>query len=445
MHDNKQLNNRVLLSYGGLGIPLALTDVPIYLYLPVFYSREVGIDLAAVGLIFVFARLWDGVTDPLIGWLSDHTRSRFGRRKPWVVIGIPLLLLSIWHVFNPAPDVGPIYVVFWLFCLFLSWTAIYIPYLSWGAELSADYDGRSRVVAFREVGYMVGSVAVSAGPVFLLAENAPVRDVLYYLLVATFLLFPLTAIPLSISVPDRIHTITSNLSISKAINVLLTNKPFQRLVLTLVLFNLALGMLNSLAIFLVDEGLGLPGKFFSFFLIEYLVAIALSPLLLHLAKQWGKHRVLVIGLVFFGMSLLSLIFGPRENYLFAASAAGVLGVGFAAMFITPSAILADIIDYDTVACGEKRAGIYMAVFKFASKASMAFSVGIAYGLLDLFGYNPKGGNGEFGIYVIKLVGAGIPVLLIIPGMLLMMRFPIDRHVHASLREQLEQSPQKVQQ
>jgi len=65
-------------------VPLAIVDVPIVIYMPVFYSKEIGIDIGLVGLIFVLARIWDGITDPLIGWLSDKTSSRYGRRKPWV-------------------------------------------------------------------------------------------------------------------------------------------------------------------------------------------------------------------------------------------------------------------------------------------------------------------------------------------------------------------------
>ncbi len=81
---NETLPAKILLSYGGLMVPLAIVDVPIVIYLPVFYSKEIGIDIGLVGLIFVLARIWDGITDPLIGWLSDKTSSRYGRRKPWV-------------------------------------------------------------------------------------------------------------------------------------------------------------------------------------------------------------------------------------------------------------------------------------------------------------------------------------------------------------------------
>lgn len=428
---------KTLLSYGGPMVPLAIVDVPIVIYLPVFYSREIGIDIGIVGLIFVLARIWDGVTDPLIGWLSDKTHSKYGRRKPWVVIGTFFLMVSVWFAFNPATDVGAVYATFWMFCLFLSTTVVYIPYLSWGAELSSDYDGRNIVVGYREVAGMIGNIAVAAGPVFLLPADASVRSVLFYLIVVVFVLFPITVAPAAIFVPDRPRKkVTSKFSLADAWRLFGNNRPFQMLVGAVILAGVAMGILNSLAIFLVDEGLGLSDKFFTLFLIEYLSAIALSPVIVRLAKRFGKHQVFCGALAVFVLSLALFAFGPRLNFLFAAVSIGILGCGMVAIFIMATSILADIADYDTVSSGEKRAGLYMSLYKFASKFSMALGVGIAYGALDLIGYDAKGGNGEFGIFAIKLVGLGLPALLLLPGIFLMARFPIDRHEHRLLREKI---------
>jgi GPH family glycoside/pentoside/hexuronide:cation symporter len=429
-----------LLSYGGLMVPLAIVDVPIVIYLPVFYSREIGIDIGIVGMIFVLARIWDGVTDPLIGWLSDHTHSRYGRRKPWVVIGTLLLMASVWFAFNPGPGVGAVYATFWMFCLFLSTTVVLIPYLSWGAELSSDYDGRNVVVGYREVAGMIGNIAVAAGPVFLLPADASVRTVLFYLIVVIFVLFPITATPAAMLVPDHPRQlVTSKFSLAGVWRIFRGNRPFQMLVGAVVLAGIAMGILNSLAIFLVDEGLGLPDKFFTLFLIEYLCAVAMSPVIVRLARYFGKHQVFCGALALFVLAMALFAFGPRVNFLFAAVSMGILGCAMVSVFIMATSILADIVDYDTVDTGEKRAGFYMALYKFASKFSMALGVGIAYGALDLIGYDAKGGNGEFGIYAIKWVGLGIPALLLIPGIFLMARFPLNRRQHRLIREKIKLS------
>jgi len=418
-------------------VPLAIVDVPIVIYLPVFYSKEIGIDIGLVGLIFVLARIWDGITDPLIGWLSDRTSSRYGRRKPWVVLGTPFLMVSIWFAFNPAADVGAVYATFWMFCLFLTTTIVFIPYLSWGAELSSDYDTRNVVTGYREVAGMIGNVAVAAGPVLLLAADAPVREVLFYLIVATFVLFPVTLLPMAISLPDPPRSIISKFSLTKAWGLLIHNRPFRLLTIVVILTGMAFGVLNSLAIFLVDEGLGLSDKFFTLFLIEYLSAIALSPFIVKLARRFGKRAVMTGGLMIFVLALVTFAFGPRMNFLFAAIGICFLGLGIVTTAIVSTSMLADIVDYDTVSSGEKRAGLFMALYKFATKFSMALGIGIAYGILDLIGYDAKGDNGEFGIYAIKAVGLGLPALFLFPGIFLIARFPIDKRKHQLILQEIE--------
>ncbi|MCP4044887.1 MAG: MFS transporter [Gammaproteobacteria bacterium] len=426
-----------LLSYGGLAVPLAIVDVPMVIYLPVFFSREIGLDIGLVGLIFVVARIWDGITDPLIGWLSDKTLLKSGRRKPWVLIATPLLMVSIWFTFNPPPGVGAVYVTFWLFSLFLCWTAVYIPYISWGAELSTDYDGRNVVVGYREAGTMIGNIVVAAGPVLLLAADAPIRQVLLYIMVAAFVLFPLTLAPLGLTVPDRPCSQASKLSMMKALRLLGGNKPFQRFVIVVTLAGLGIGVLNSLAIFLVDDGLGLPDRFFTLYLIEYLCAIALVPFVVRAAGRFGKHRTMSGGMVAFVLALAMFAFGPRMNFPFAAVSIGILGVGILTIFMMSTSVLADIVDYDTMSSGEKRAGLFMAVYKFAAKFSMALGVGIAFGVLDLLGYDAQGSNGDSGVFVIKLVGLGVPALVLLPGIFLIARFPIDKQQHRLIRQKVE--------
>jgi len=438
---SQNLSQKTLLSYGALSVPLTMVDVPVLMYLPVLYSRDIGISIGLVGLIFVLARIWDGVTDPLIGWLSDKTSSKYGRRKPWIVLSVPLLMISTWFAFNPPDDVGPVYVTFWLFCFFVSWTAVFIPYLSWGAELSGDYNDRSKVVGYREVCTMLGHMAVAAGPVVLLANDAPVQQVLFYLIAVTFVLFPITLASLASFVPDRIHTGASKVSVLEALQLLGANRPFRLFIIVIVLANLALGMLNPLVIFMVDEVFGLSEQFFKLYLVEYLSAIAFSPLVVYAAGRIGKHWTLSVGLAMFCLALIVFAFAPRENILFAVIGVSVLGGGFSALFIMPTSMLADIVDYDTVTSGEKRAGLYIAVFKFATKFTMALSVGIAYGILELIGYDAQGGNGEFGAFAIKLVALWIPALILLPAIVLISRFPINKHEQELIRQKIERSPE----
>jgi len=135
INKESDINRKTLLAYSGLALPLTLIELPLGMYLPAFYAKEMGISLAAIGIIFTVARLWDGFSDLLIGRLSDQLTSPYGRRKPWVLLGGPLLILSAWCLFNPTGNIDTSYLVLWLVLFYTVLTIVKIPYWTWGAEL----------------------------------------------------------------------------------------------------------------------------------------------------------------------------------------------------------------------------------------------------------------------------------------------------------------------
>ena len=152
--------------YGAVNLPTSIVGLPIALYIPAFYSESLGLSLAAIGVLISLSRLTDVVTDPLIGTLSDRWNTRFGRRKPWMLAGTPLKILALWMLFvpddafshavwrtlggDPGSGVTNLYLFVWISLLYLGFTLVDLPYRAWGAELSKDYDGRSRVTGVRE-------------------------------------------------------------------------------------------------------------------------------------------------------------------------------------------------------------------------------------------------------------------------------------------------------
>ena len=145
-----RLPRPVLLAYGALGLPLPALNLPLYVYLPAFYADELGLGLATVGAALFAARLLDALSDPLIGELSDRSRSRLGRRRPWLLLAAPLLLGSTWLLFVPEGAVGGAYLLLWSALAYLAWTLMLLPYAAWGAELAAGSHERSRITAVRE-------------------------------------------------------------------------------------------------------------------------------------------------------------------------------------------------------------------------------------------------------------------------------------------------------
>lgn len=165
-HPN-ELSWKTIYFHGCIGLPLAVIGYPLAIWIPAHYSGGLGLSLAAVGTILMLARFTDVISDPLMGELSDRWQTRFGRRKPWVVVGAPIMMLGVYHLFIPPEGVGLIYFLVWLTLFFLGSTIIALPHRAWGAELSPDYHQRSRVTAARELFVLVGLMVAAAVPMII--------------------------------------------------------------------------------------------------------------------------------------------------------------------------------------------------------------------------------------------------------------------------------------
>ena len=160
----KPLSKVVLASYSAPATPLALVGLPMAVYLPAIYADADGFGLALgmVGLIITLSRFTDVITDPIIGFLSDRMKTRWGRRKPFVLAGTPIYALGIWLLSVPPITFGDVtFLGFtfnigypYLFCMvaltYLGSTIKDLPYLAWGAELSSNYNERTLVTSWRE-------------------------------------------------------------------------------------------------------------------------------------------------------------------------------------------------------------------------------------------------------------------------------------------------------
>ena len=162
-----QLSKKIIYAHGSLGLPLAVIGYPLSIWIPAHYSGGLGLSLATVGTILMLARLTDVVTDPLMGELSDRWRTRIGRRRPWLLMGAPVMMLGVYQLFMPPEGVGLVYFLVWLSVFFLGSTMIALPHRAWGAELSPDYHQRSRVTAAREIYVLVGLMVAAAVPMIV--------------------------------------------------------------------------------------------------------------------------------------------------------------------------------------------------------------------------------------------------------------------------------------
>tara|TARA_B110000967_G_scaffold210056_1_gene269985 strand:- start:5038 stop:6306 length:1269 start_codon:yes stop_codon:yes gene_type:complete len=407
-------------------------------YLAPFYASEMGMELAAIGGIFFVARLFDAVIDPVVGNLSDLTRSRFGRRKPWIAVGTPILMVALYFFFQPPVGISLTYLAISAIVFYTAITIVQIPYLSWGAELSRDYVQRIRVNGYRETGTMIGILLVASIPLFFLRNTDPtVSDIVRVFTYVVLVLLPITVLPALLVAPQGVTLDTPRLGLFKALYTLRVNKPFMRLMLASLFIWTGGHIYNASSLFLVKDALGFsPSMFLWFIVVQYVVGLMMMPFILKLGKRIGKHRALLfVGMSFF-LALWLFLFVEPQNTLQVVGVYALKGAVTAAIWVMPPALVADSIEHGILKGAGDDTALYMSLYFFVQKLAAAIGVGVALPFAAYLGFNPQVIDGTTTFEGIKFVSIILPSIVALPAVFLLFNYPIDEKRHAEIRESL---------
>ena len=427
-----------LLAYMLPAVPLAMLGMPLIIYVPPFYAAELGLELAAVGGIFFIARAWDAITDPLIGFFSDQTRGRWGRRKPWIVIGTPLLMVTLYLFLSPPVSVSKTYLFVVALVFYIAWTTVQIPYLSWGAELSRDYAARTRINGYRETGTMIGVILATLLPVlFLREENPALRDILWVYVAFLLVVIPLCVFTAAAVTPKTPFVESGRHGLLFTLKLLSGNKPYLRLVIGIFFLWLGGSVMNASLIFTFEHILEMPrSAFLKFVLIQYVIGILCLPLWVRFGNRFGRHRALVWGgFGYLAVQPLYLLVAPGDfsQLLLVALVHGPI---ISVIWVMPPALVADTIEYGMMKGGSDDAAIYMAVYNFIVKVAFAGGVGVALPLLGILGFQPMGENDVQAVRGLIFVGLFLPAFIGVAGAVLLYNHPINKHRHGVIRRWL---------
>ncbi|ESQ14745.1 MAG: MFS transporter [Thiohalocapsa sp. PB-PSB1] len=419
----------------------SVAALPMALFVPAFYADELGLPLAAVGAAIAASRLLDVVTDPLIGGLSDRLRTRWGRRKPLIVLGVPVFCVALWQVFVPSDQASVADLLLWSALLYLGFTMIDLPHRAWGAELSTDYDQRSRITGLREALSTAGQAGL-LGLLLLLGTRGVETgaEQLHVLAWLAIVALPLLVAIATLRVPEgRPETFPHDArSMLSGLRIMARNPAFGRMIGCVVLFVSGIAIQGTLHRLVLTDVIGEPSQFVPMLLIENIATLAAVPLWLWLSVRIGKHRALITAGLWLALLSLPLIL-LREGDTFALMALiAMRGASFASMLFLSNSMAADVIDVDTLETGEQRSGLFFAVWGMAIKLSLALGVVLGTALPSALGYNPSADliSPEVQTSLMLIYGL-VPALMMAAGMLFLIGFPITRQRHDEVRRSLE--------
>ena len=439
--DRLPILTKSIYSLGDLAIGTVLASLAL-VYTSYFLTQIADLRPALAGLVPLVGRVIDAFFDPLMGRISDQTRWRAGRRRPYFLLAaVPfgISFAAMWIDLPEASQATRFAYYTAVYCVnALLMTVLAIPYLALLPEMAVDYDERTSLNTFRNAGGLIGIfIAVAMRPMAEALGGGAQGYGLAGALVAVILVLPWPLIHrYSFERPD-FRERTAHTGWWHELRQVMRHRSFSILTVAYLAGRIAMDLVGALMILYVTYWIGRPQDF-EIVMGVFLVAVALSlPFWLRLARGRDKSTMFVLGSLWWMAGGSLFVFAtPDWSVATLAAVAALTGIGYAAVDLMPWAMLGEVIDEDDLITGERREGVYNGIFTFLRKLGGALAVFLALGLLDLLGFQRGGEQPETVRQAIRWMTALSPPLFLLLGVAVLWRYPLTRHAHAAIQAKL---------
>lgn len=445
MHDRPgALSRTVLLAYAAPAFSQVLIHGPANSIIQGIYAKEFGVSLQAIAGILLIAGLVDVVTNPLIGYCSDRYRIRHGSRKPWLLVGAAFAVVACWFLYAPTPPVTAGYFLGWLLLAYFAWSVSEIPYGAWIAEISDDYDQRTRLSTWRAIFAYGGSIvffAVPFLPIFPTTEFT--ADTLRWTAIIAGIALPAMTLLAVALVPNgtapRAHAAQASRDPWRAVFL---NRPLLLYASMFALIGLANGVLAGVLFFFFDSYLDQGKAMAGIFLVALPVGALAVPVWGYLCRKFGKHRAWAAGTAATAVSILGYGFvpvGSAGTWLLTVVHVLVIA-SYVSYAVASPAVLADVVDYGRWRFGADFGGTYFSFYSLMYKAAPQVGAALGIAMLGWFGFDPQArilsAEARSGLLLVFCV---VPAVMLAIATVLVWRFPIDARRQAIIARRLARS------
>jgi len=436
----------------------------------IFLTDVIGLNPMWAANVFLIGKVWDAVIDPGMGYLSDNTRSRFGRRRLYFLIGAPLVFVAfvtLWFPMSSGSQLSK--VVFFVFAYMLMNTAngiVSVPFLAMSAELSTDYNERTSITNIRMIVSIISSIICAVVPMLIVGMFTDVHTGYLVMSVVFGLFFSLPLLLVFFKVPERQQFSGGKKGSIKDLFMSLRLKVFRRYVVLYLCIVVAMDVVSMIFAYYMTYNLDRPGEL-SFVLGTLLIAeVAMVPLASWFAKKTSKTRAIILGNIgWIACGLISMLIGAGSPVFAIYLLAAFLGFFIAFSLIGYTALFGDVTEVGEYHFGRRVEGSFTGVQQFIRKCAAALANWIALMLLGLSGFiSPVASivNGattmvtqtqsEVVLFTIKGILGLSSVILLVPALVIAIRWKLTKEKHAALisyldhkRAGIEATPEEEQQ
>ena len=437
----------IKLWYGAPSAAGAALNVPIAVHLAQFYSDAVLVPLGYVAAAIAVARALDALTDPLMAWITDRTRTRWGRRKPYILIGAPLCGFVFWALFTPPVGLTSNVASIWFcltFCLYLLTHKIFVvPHAALGPEIVLEYHERSSLFGIQAIFIQVGVISAVVLPAFLIGSLGPGSERQAFSCFAALLGLTLVVLYgfMLWKVPERPEFSAREPNpLVPGIRRALRNRPFR----VLFLFNLIAAlpgaipavMMRYFTFYVVRPEQ--PELWFSVFLTAYFLSgTLLIPLWLAAARRFGKLPTYVAAFLIGSTGSVFFFFAGEGDTIYVTVVCALIGIQSAAGLFLMPAMGADTIDYDELLTGKRREAQFGVLWWILPKFVAIPGMAIPIAILAAVGYAPNQEQTPQVLLMIRALMGLFPIAFNVVALLVLVRYPISEAVHKKIREGIQ--------
>lgn len=434
------LKNKILFGIGDMYAGGAFLLVGL-LFLK-FMTDVAGLSPALAGSVFLIGKIWDAVSDPMMGVISDHTRSRFGRRRIYFLAGILPVFATfamLWMSISSESQAAKFSYYAVSYILFnTSFTMVQVPYNAILPDMTDSYSERSVLSGIRLTFSAVSAIIAGTVPMMIIGSSGYAAMGLIF---GIFYAIPWVCVFLGTYENAEHQQLQSGERVRDIIRDLPSifgNRSFRHHAGLFICSQSAVDILTTLFIYYLTYVLRRESEFSMVMAAMLIVPVIMMPVYTKMAVRSSKTSPMHLGLVVWIAALIAALFlKPDQPGFLIYIVAACSGIGSASAVFVPWSILPDVTDVDELISGKRREGLYSGIATLLRKLAQALAVFIVGSLLDIMGYVPNVQQSPEVILGIKLTFSLLPILLLLAALLFSYRYQVTGDRHQLVIEEIE--------